>query len=135
MTPKRRKLIVIGDRVLISPDEGDERTKVGLYLPQTVIDKDSVQSGRIVATGTPNSPVSRPGAWNSQISRQVPQPRQRVTSTSATTGSRASLWRAIIWPALPAAAGASLRESLMALAPTAEAMELATSLAPMFQAM
>ena len=47
MAQKRRKLIVIGDRVLISPDEGDERTKVGLYLPQTVIDKDSVQSGRI----------------------------------------------------------------------------------------
>ena len=48
---KKRQLIVIGDRVLISPDSGEERTKVGLYLPETVTEKDDVQSGRIVATG------------------------------------------------------------------------------------
>jgi len=29
--PKR--LIVVGDRVLIAPEEGEERTNVGLYLP------------------------------------------------------------------------------------------------------
>jgi chaperonin GroES len=46
-----KKLIVVGDRVLIRPDGGVEKTAVGLYLPQTVLDKDSVQSGTIVATG------------------------------------------------------------------------------------
>ena len=56
---RRRKLLVVGDRVLITPDEGEERTKVGLYLPQTVLDKDSVQSGRIVATG-PGTPLPEP---------------------------------------------------------------------------
>ena len=78
MAQKRRKLIVIGDRVLISPDEGDERTKVGLYLPQTVIDKDSVQSGRIVATG-PGTPLPDPNdlddePWKNthQMKRHVP---------------------------------------------------------------
>ena len=54
-----RKLIVMGDRVLIAPVEGEERTKVGLYLPQTVLDKDSVQTGRIVATG-PGTPLPDP---------------------------------------------------------------------------
>ena len=32
-SPKR--LIVVGDRVLIAPEEGEERTNVGLYLPPT----------------------------------------------------------------------------------------------------
>jgi chaperonin GroES len=55
----KRKLLVIGDRVLISPDSGEERTAVGLYLPKTVMEKDSVQSGRIVATG-PGLPLPAP---------------------------------------------------------------------------
>ena len=59
MNDEKRKLIVMGDRVLIMPDEGEERTKVGLYLPQTVLDKDSVQVGRIVATG-PGTPLPQP---------------------------------------------------------------------------
>ena len=31
-----KRLIVVGDRVLIQPQEGEDRTKVGLYLPPTV---------------------------------------------------------------------------------------------------
>ncbi|MBN2031599.1 co-chaperone GroES [bacterium] len=59
MHKNKRKLIVMGDRILIAPDEGEERTKVGLYLPQTVKDKDTVQGGRIVATG-PGIPLPDP---------------------------------------------------------------------------
>jgi co-chaperonin GroES (HSP10) len=51
MKKQKDRLIVVGDRVLVSPDEGQGRTEVGLYLPQNVADKDSVQSGRIVETG------------------------------------------------------------------------------------
>jgi chaperonin GroES len=51
MKKSKGKLIVVGDRVLVAPDEGQERTEVGLYLPQTVADKDSVQGGRIIETG------------------------------------------------------------------------------------
>ena len=36
-----RKLVVVGDRVLITPQEGEERTKVGLYLPSTAVDQDA----------------------------------------------------------------------------------------------
>src|ERR1051326_3757712 len=54
-----KKLIVVGDRVLIVPEEGEERTGVGLYLPPTAVAGQAVQSGRIVATG-PGTPVPDP---------------------------------------------------------------------------
>ncbi len=54
-----RRLIVLGDRVLISPSKGEERTKVGLYLPQTVSERESVQSGTVMATG-PGTPLAEP---------------------------------------------------------------------------
>jgi co-chaperonin GroES (HSP10) len=51
----KKQLLVVGDRVLITPEEGDDRTKVGLYLPATAIDTQQVQSGLIVATGPGDS--------------------------------------------------------------------------------
>jgi len=51
MNRHAKKLIVVGDRILVQPDDGVEKTAVGLYLPQTVMDKDAVQGGTIVATG------------------------------------------------------------------------------------
>lgn len=45
------EILVVGDRVLIKPDNPGDRTKVGLYLPQTVVAKEPVRSGKIVATG------------------------------------------------------------------------------------
>ena len=54
-----KRLIVVGDRVLISPEEGEERTNVGLYLPATAIEGRQVQGGRILATG-PGTPMSEP---------------------------------------------------------------------------
>jgi len=56
MLRNNKQLIVVGDRVLIQPEDGDERTKVGLYLPSTAIDNQAVQAGRIVATG-PGQPM------------------------------------------------------------------------------
>ncbi len=51
-----KKLILVGDRVLISPEEGEERTRVGLYLPATAIDAQQVQSGLVIAVG-PGDPA------------------------------------------------------------------------------
>jgi co-chaperonin GroES (HSP10) len=48
---KKQRLVVVGDRVLIRVEEGEERTKVGLYLPATAADSQAVQGGTIVATG------------------------------------------------------------------------------------
>ena len=47
---KLKKLIVIGDRVLIRPSKPDERTSTGLYLPP-VQEKEKVQQGFIIKTG------------------------------------------------------------------------------------
>ena len=47
----RKRLIVVGDRVLVQPEEGEQRSKVGLYLPATAVDSQQVQGGRIVNTG------------------------------------------------------------------------------------
>ncbi len=55
----RKRLIVTGDRVLIQPDESEERTKVGLYLPQTVKDKEDVIGGKVIQTG-PGIPLADP---------------------------------------------------------------------------
>jgi co-chaperonin GroES (HSP10) len=52
-----KQLLVVGDRVLITPEDGDERTKVGLYLPATAIDAQQVQTGLVVATG-PGTPIA-----------------------------------------------------------------------------
>jgi co-chaperonin GroES (HSP10) len=53
----RKQLLVVGDRVLIPAEDGDDRTRVGLYLPATAIDAQQVQTGLIVATG-PGTPVA-----------------------------------------------------------------------------
>jgi co-chaperonin GroES (HSP10) len=48
---KLKKLIVIGDRVLIRLAKTDERTGSGLYLPPGVQEKEKVQQGYIIKTG------------------------------------------------------------------------------------
>jgi chaperonin GroES len=59
MAKSKKRLIVVGDRVLIQPEEGEDRTKIGLYLPASAVDNQAVQSGRVVATG-PGNAVSAP---------------------------------------------------------------------------
>ena len=46
-----RDLVVVGDRVLVKPDEGESVSDAGLILPASVADRDQVQSGRIVHVG------------------------------------------------------------------------------------
>ncbi len=57
----KKEIIVVGDRVLILPDEGADRTDTGLYLPQGVKEKEKIQSGTIVKTG-PGYPIPDPTA-------------------------------------------------------------------------
>ena len=53
LTPdnKLKKLIVIGDRVLIRFSKASERTQSGLYLPPGVQEKEKVQQGHVIKTG------------------------------------------------------------------------------------
>lgn len=55
----KKRLIVVGDRVLISPEEGEDRSRVGLYLPASAVDAQAVQGGKVMATG-PGTPISAP---------------------------------------------------------------------------
>lgn len=48
---KLKKLIVIGDRVLIKLTRPEDRTASGLYLPPGVHEKEKVQQGYIIKTG------------------------------------------------------------------------------------
>ena len=61
ITPDNRlkRLLVVGDRVLIKPKSPNERTSSGLYLPPTVQEKEQVQSGYIVKVG-PGYPIPAP---------------------------------------------------------------------------
>jgi co-chaperonin GroES (HSP10) len=61
----RKQLLVVGDRVLITVEEGDDRTRVGLYLPATAIDAQQVQTGLIVATG-PGTPIADLGSLDEE---------------------------------------------------------------------
>ncbi|MGN6540215.1 MAG: co-chaperone GroES [Ginsengibacter sp.] len=48
---KLKKLIIIGDRLLIKPARPDERTASGLYLPPGVQEKEKVQQGYVIKAG------------------------------------------------------------------------------------
>ena len=53
-----REVILIGDKVLIKPEE-NEKTPSGLYLPQSVAEKEKVGGGYVVNVG-PGYPTSEP---------------------------------------------------------------------------
>jgi chaperonin GroES len=52
----KKQLLLVGDRVLITPEEGDDRMRAGLYLPPTAIEHQQVQTGLVIAVG-PGEPV------------------------------------------------------------------------------
>jgi co-chaperonin GroES (HSP10) len=55
-----RVLLVVGDRVLVRPEEGESVTNAGLILPASVAERESVQTGRVLAVG-PGHAVPPPG--------------------------------------------------------------------------
>ncbi len=60
-----KKIIIVGDRVLIRPDEERMRTSFGLYLPQGVESKEKVQGGMIVKVG-PGYPLPDPNSMGEE---------------------------------------------------------------------
>lgn len=46
-----KELLVVGDRVLVEPEAGEVRTKVGLILPANAVESEPVQAGRVAAVG------------------------------------------------------------------------------------
>lgn len=86
-----RELHVVGDRVLIVPDEGEDRTRVGLYLPATALDSQQVQGGEIVVTG-PGDAVPDPTAFDEEPWK-VTRPPARNRAMQARVGDHAIFFR------------------------------------------
>ncbi len=63
----KKNLIVVGDRLLIRPEEGEERTNAGLILPQGAVAARQARGGWVVSVG-PGMPIASPldymeGGW------------------------------------------------------------------------
>jgi chaperonin GroES len=87
-----KDLLVVGDRVLITPEDGDEqRTRVGLYLPATAVESQAVQTGLIVATG-PGDPLPDPSAFDDEPWR-VEEKTPRHRPLQARVGDQAIFFR------------------------------------------
>jgi len=72
------ELIVVGDRVLIEPDDGEQLTASGLVLPPSVAEGERVGFGRIVVVGpghlVPNPEYVEGEPWNTtkEMGRYLP---------------------------------------------------------------
>ena len=91
----KRRIIVIGDRVLIRPDESAEKSPAGLYLPPTVMEKADVWGGVVVEVG-PGLPVSDPNSveeepWKSEMENVRYIPPQAETGDYALFLKKASV--------------------------------------------
>ena len=87
-----KRLFVVGDRVLISPEDGDDRTPVGLYMPATAIDAQQVQNGLIVATG-PGDPVPDVSTLDEEPWKVSSSREPRYRSMQARVGDHAIFFR------------------------------------------
>ena len=88
----RKQLLLVGDRVLVTPEEGDDRTKVGLYLPATAIDTQQVQSGLIVAVG-PGDAVPDISAFDDEPWKAAARSEKRRSTMQARVGDHAIFFR------------------------------------------
>src|SRR3982751_4764859 len=86
-----KELFVVGDRVLVRVEEGEERTNVGLYLPPTAVENQAVQGGTIIATG-PGLPMPSPDA-NVEEPWRVTSRETRFLPMQARTGDYALFFR------------------------------------------
>jgi len=71
-----KKLIVIGDRVLIRLSKPNERTESGLFLPPGVHEKEKVQTGYVIKTGPgyalPMPPEDEPWKHEDEKVKYIP---------------------------------------------------------------
>ena len=58
MPHMKKKLIVVGDRLLVRPENGEERTSAGLYLPPTAVEARQARGGWVINVG-PGTPIAR----------------------------------------------------------------------------
>jgi chaperonin GroES len=73
---KLKKLMVVGDKVLIKPKNPKDKTNSGLYLPPTITEKEDVQSGYVVKVGPgyplPNTSEEEPWKTTEEKVKYMP---------------------------------------------------------------
>ena len=78
MKSKSKQVLVVGDRLLIQPDKGDNTSPAGLYLPPSVIEKQEVKGGIVVEVGpgiplgSPNDSIDEPWKENKSDIKYIP---------------------------------------------------------------
>jgi chaperonin GroES len=55
----RKNIVVVGDRILLQLEDGEDKTKSGLYLPASVREKEKVAMGKVIKVG-PGYPIPNP---------------------------------------------------------------------------
>ncbi len=87
----KKELHVVGDRVLIEPETGEQTTEVGLILPANAVAKDAVQSGIVRAIG-PGTPLPPP---TEELSEEWQEPKQgaRYMPMEIKVGDHATFFR------------------------------------------
>ena len=76
MMKKEKEIIIIGDRVLINPEPGKDKTDSGLYLPQGLTEREKVNSGFVVKVGpgyiVPHTDLSEPWSASKKEPHYIP---------------------------------------------------------------
>jgi co-chaperonin GroES (HSP10) len=85
MKTGNRKIIVVGDRVLVRQRTDDAITEFGLILPQTVVEKEKVQAGIIISIG-PGVPLPSPELDDEEPWRPEPANKARHIPLQAEIG-------------------------------------------------
>ena len=80
-----RKLVVVGDRVLVAPTKGEEKTREGLILPASAVEKNEVQSGRVVEVG-PGTPMTPPADISDEPWKMTDPPALKFLPLEASVG-------------------------------------------------
>ena len=80
-----RKLVVVGDRVLVAPTKGEEKTREGLILPASAVEKNEVQSGRVVEVG-PGTPMTPPADIGDEPGKMADPPALKFLPLEANVG-------------------------------------------------
>jgi chaperonin GroES len=70
-----KDLLVVGDRVLVRPEDGESTTGAGLILPASVADREAVQAGRIVAIGPGMAMPPSGFSWDEDWANDRAEPR------------------------------------------------------------
>jgi co-chaperonin GroES (HSP10) len=73
----RKNIIVVGDRILLRLDEGEDKTKSGLYLPASVREKEKVAMGKVTKVG-PGYPIPNPNYSEDEPWTQPKEPMRYI---------------------------------------------------------